>query len=269
MEGRVVWVSGASSGLGRAAAVALKQSGWRVISGARSFKGNEGETDSGIRLPLDVRSGDSVRAFCEQAYSLQGAPDAIVNAAAILTLGPAEETSPDEFQEVMDTILLGAVRLTQAALPMMRAKGGGKIVMLSSVNGLYATPYQGAYTAAKHALEGFSECLMLETRNQGIQVMLVEPGDHSGGAQKYRRKVENVSRLYLESFGRVTTAAARYENLGESPERFGQRLVCVMGKKKLPPRLQVTTLTERLSIMLHDVLPLRLFHRILNAYYKT
>jgi NAD(P)-dependent dehydrogenase (short-subunit alcohol dehydrogenase family) len=269
MAEKVVWVSGASSGLGRAAAAALKAAGWLVIAGARSFVGNEYETDCGTRLPLDVRDADSVRVFCEQAYSLAGAPDAIVNAAAVLTIGPAEETAPEEFLAVMDTVLMGAIRFTQAALPMMRSKGGGKVVMLSSVNGLYATPYQGPYTAAKHALEGYSECLMLETRKQGIQVMLVEPGDHSGGAQKYRGQAEKVSPLYRESLGRVMAAMARDEAQGQSPERFGRRLALVLSRKRLPARLRVLTLKEQLSIVLHDVLPGRWFQRIVTAYFKV
>ncbi len=265
----MVWVSGASSGLGRAAAVALKASGWRVIAGARSFIGNEGETDCGTRLPLDVRSVDSVRVFCEQAFSLAGAPDAVVSAAAILTLGPAEETSPEEFLEVMDTVMLGAVRFTQAALPLMRAKGGGKAVLLSSLNGLMPTPFQGAYVAAKHALEGYAGCLMLETRNQGIQVMLVEPGDHSGGSQKYRGRAAAVSPLYRESMERVIKVIARDEARGPAPERFGRKLARVMGRKKLPVRLRVAKPFEVFVLMARDLLPGRLFRRLHGMYYKV
>lgn len=269
MEGRVVWVSGASSGLGHAAAKALKKSGWRVIAGARSFTGDEGEADFGLPLPLDVRDEASVDAFCTSACSLAGPPDALVNAAAILTLGPAEEIPAEEMMAVMDTVLLGAVRLTRAALPKMREKGGGKIVMFSSLNGLMPTPYQGAYVAAKHALEGFSQCLMLETRGQGIQVMLVEPGDHAGGSKRCRGRIASVSPLYRESLERVSRTIERDEARGQDPDSFGRRLARVMGRDRLPARLKVATLKERTALMLHIILPGRLNQWILADHYKV
>jgi NAD(P)-dependent dehydrogenase (short-subunit alcohol dehydrogenase family) len=269
MGDRVVWVSGSSSGLGRAAAAALKQSGWRVIAGARSFTGEEAEAEYGQALPLDVRDDASVRAFCDQAFALAGPPDALVNAAAILTLGPAEEIPLNELQAVMDTVLMGALRLTRAALPLMRRKGGGKIVMFSSLNGLMPTPFQGAYVSAKHALEGFSECLMLETRGQGIQVMLVEPGDHAGGSQRCRGKTKWVSPLYHHSLERVSGIIAKDEAQGQDPDRFGRRLARVMGRKRLPVRLRAATLKESFALIMHDVLPGRLFLRFLAGYYKV
>ena len=84
MAEKTVWISGASSGLGKAAAKALLADGWQVVSGARSFKGNEETGEFGRTLPLDVRSEQSVSAFCEKALSLYGVPDALVNAAGIL-----------------------------------------------------------------------------------------------------------------------------------------------------------------------------------------
>jgi len=269
MANRVAWVSGASSGLGAAAARALKESGWKVVSGARSFSGQEGETDLGALLPLDVREEASVIGFAHRAAALYGPPDALVNAAGILTLGPVEDTTPEEVQKVLDTILLGTLRVTRAALPLMRENGGGKVVMLSSVNGLMPTPFQGAYVAAKHALEGLSECLALETRGQGIQVMLVEPGDHAGGSKRCRGRIASVSPLYRESLERVSRTIARDEARGQDPDRFGRRLARVMGRDRLPARLKVATLKERTALMLHIILPGRLNQWILADHYKV
>jgi len=269
MANRVAWVSGASSGLGAAAARALKESGWKVVSGARSFSGQEGETDLGALLPLDVREEASVIGFAHRAAALYGPPDALVNAAGILTLGPVEDTTPEEVQKVLDTILLGTLRVTRAALPLMRENGGGKVVMLSSVNGLMPTPFQGAYVAAKHALEGLSECLALETRGQGIQVMLVEPGDHAGGSQRYRGRAQVVSPVYEDSYTRVRAVVARDEAGGGCPAAFGRKLARVLARKRLPARLRVTKIQETAAIVLHDILPGRLFQRFLASYYKV
>lgn len=269
MAGKTVWVSGASSGLGKAAAQALLAQGWQVVSGARSFKGNEETGELGRTLPLDVRSEQSVTAFCEKALSLYGVPDALVNAAGILIMGPAEETSLSEYEAVMDTVFFGSVRLTQAVLPLMREKGGGKIVMLSSVNGLMPTPFQSAYVAAKHALEGYSECLMMEARPHNIQVMIVEPGDHRGGQDKYRASAAAISKAYQDSFTRVRATVHHDESTGGHPEAFGQKLARALSRKKLPARLRVTTLKETAAIILHDILPGRLFARFLAGYYKV
>ena len=269
MSGKTVWVSGASSGLGKAVAKALLSDGWQVVSGARSFQENEETGELGRTLPLDVRSGQSVSAFCEKALSIYGVPDALVNAAGILIMGPAEETSLSEYEAVMDTVFFGSVRLTQAVLPLMREKGGGKIVMLSSVNGLMPTPFQSAYVAAKHALEGYSECLLLETRPHNIQVMIVEPGDHRGGQDKYRASAASISKVYQDSFTRVRQIVHHDESTGGRPEALGRKLAYTLSKQKLPTRLRVTTLKETAAIILHDILPGRLFARFLAGYYKV
>lgn len=269
MAGKVVWLSGASSGLGKAAALALHQDGWQVVAGARSFVDAPDRADGITRLPLDVRDETSVTSFCQRARELHGSPDALVNAAGILIMGPAEETSLTEYQAVLDTILLGTIRLTQQALPLMREKGQGKIIILSSVNGLMPTPFQSAYVAAKHALEGYAECLLLETRRLGIQVMIVEPGDHRGGSMKYRAGAQTVSPVYRDSFDRVRKVVSGDEENGGQPSAFGTKLVKVMNRRRLPTRMRATTLKETAAIVLHDILPGGLFARFLADYYQV
>ena len=154
-----------------------------MIAGARSFE--DGETDGIHRLKLDVTDEESIRRFCGKAQEI-AEPDALVQCAGMLVLGSCEETRTEEYHRVMDTNYLGMVRMNRAILPLMRARGGGKIVLFSSINGLLGIPFQSAYTASKHAIEGYAECLAMETKPFGIQVMLVEPGDHRSGSDKYR-----------------------------------------------------------------------------------
>lgn len=268
MASRVVWVTGASSGLGQSLAAALQNAGWLVVGGARSFPGSEGEGDKGHRLFLDVTDQKSIETFREKAYALAGAPDALVNAAALITLGPAESVAIGELQAVLDAGFLGAVRMAQAVLPMMRKKGSGLIVCISSLNGLMPTPYQGAYVAAKHALEGFFECLMMETQKENIQVMLVEPGDHRGGSKKYRAHAENIPENSRESFERGIAVIARDEAHGSDPNIFARKVARVMGKKKLPFRLRVATPKEYFALVMHDILPGRLYLDMLAQHYR-
>ena len=119
---KTVWVTGASSGLGLHTAMALRDDGWQVIAGARSFTG--GQKDGMTCLPLDVTDENSVRDFCRRAKEI-APPDALVQCAGMLVLGSCEETSVEEFHRVMDTNYLGMVRMNREVLPMMRAAGGG------------------------------------------------------------------------------------------------------------------------------------------------
>ena len=135
----IAYITGASSGLGAYTAQALADAGWTVVAGARSFKA---ETDGRMnRLPLDVTRDDSVRDFMERAKQI-GAPDAVIHCAAVLCFGSCEETALADYARVMETNFLGMVRVNQQVLPLMREKGGGKVVLFSSINGLMGLPFQ-------------------------------------------------------------------------------------------------------------------------------
>ena len=126
---QVVWVSGASSGLGLAAAKAFHRAGYTVVSGARSFTGDRtGEGEEGFRICLDVSSDESVKGFAEEAVSLFGEPDILICCAGVLVLGPCETYSMQEISRVTDTDYYGQVRMIQAALPFMRRRRKGRIL---------------------------------------------------------------------------------------------------------------------------------------------
>lgn len=185
MAKKTVIITGASSGLGLHTAMAFRDAGWQVIAGARSFH-EIGEQDGMLRHPLDVTDEASVSTFIAYATTQAQRIDAVVHCAGILCLGSCEETTADEYSRIMDTDFLGMVRVNRAVLSILRQQGGGRIIMYSSINGLLAVPYQSAYTAAKHAVEGYAEALAMETRRFGIRVCLVEPGDHRSGSDAYR-----------------------------------------------------------------------------------
>jgi NAD(P)-dependent dehydrogenase (short-subunit alcohol dehydrogenase family) len=261
----VVWVSGASSGLGLYTAKALQAAGWQVVGGARSF--SVVEAPGLLQLTLDVDRDDSVEAFCQTALDRFGAPDALVNCAGIVTAGACEDYSMQELKRVMDVNFYGMVRMIQQVLPLMRARGEGRIVNFSSINGLLATPFQGAYTASKHAVEGFSEALRMELAPQHIQVMLVEPGDHRGGQDKYRTQTKQITSSYRNALARTRAVIAKDEANGLDPARLGRKVARAMAKKRLPLRLRVAGLGQHAGVWLHDLLPGRLFTRLLSIYY--
>lgn len=267
---QVVWITGASSGLGLHTAKALAQAGFQVVAGARSFGEEQKHVAGCICLPLDVTNEQSMDQFVKTAVSLCGTPDILINCAGMLILGACESYGREELMQVMETNFLGQAAMISRVLPMMREKGKGRIVNFSSINGLLGIPFQGAYVASKHAIEGYSECLALECRPYGIEVMLVEPGDHQSGARAYRRisRGMNGSSPYQKAFETGTRVIAYDEEHGCAPDALGRKIARVLKRKYIPRRLRIAKMDQRLAVVLHDLLPAWGFDRILSSYYR-
>lgn len=268
-ERKTAWITGASSGLGLSIARAFAEAGWLVIAGARSFE-DAPEHQNLVRLKLDVEDEASCERFAGLAMRLSPRVDALVAAAAVLVLGSCERTGVDEYRRVMDTNFLGAVRMVRRALPAMRRQAQGRIMLMSSVNGLLGIPFQSAYTASKHALEGYAECLAMETQPFGVQVCLVEPGDHRGGSRRTRLTAcrEDEASPYRDAFDRACAAIRRDEDNGLDPDRLGRKVLANVLRPRMRFRLCVAKPDQRLATVLHDVCPARLFFSILNGYYR-
>ena len=265
---KTVWITGASSGLGLHTAMALRDDGWQVIAGARSFSADGPAVEGIACLPLDVTREDSISAFCEKAAAI-ALPDALVQCAGMLVLGSCEETDPEEFRRVMETNYLGMVRVNRAVLSLMRARGGGKIVLFSSINGLLGIPFQSAYTASKHAIEGYAECLSMEVKPFGIQVMLVEPGDHRSGSDKYRPHAAamNDSSPYAAAYDSAVRQIHHDESNGSDPDQLGRKIAKILDRKRIPFRKRIASPDQHLAVYVHRFLGARLNAAILRKYY--
>lgn len=269
MEQQVAWITGASSGLGLHTAQALARNGFRVIAGARSF--GQGKTAEGCHcLPLDVTDEKSMDAFAEEAIRLAGPPDILVNCAGVLVLGACESYAPEEIRRVMETNFFGQAAMISRVMPLMREKGRGRIVNFSSINGLLGIPFEGAYTASKHAVEGYSECLALEAKPFGVEIMLVEPGDHRSGSRAYRGHSKGITddSPYKAAFDLGTAVIAHDEDNGSDPDRLGEKVAKALKKKRLPRRLRIASPDQKFAVILHDLLPNRLFEKIIGSYYQ-
>jgi NAD(P)-dependent dehydrogenase (short-subunit alcohol dehydrogenase family) len=166
-----VLVTGAARAIGAATARVLSERGFEVVATARRPE-LLAEVPASQRLALDVTDEESVRACVEAA----GAIDVLVNNAAISEPGPLERYPIDRFRAVLETNVVGALRMVQAVVPGMRERGSGTVVNVSSVNGRVAGPLGGAYAASKFALEAMSETLHFELGHFGIRVVVIEPG---------------------------------------------------------------------------------------------
>lgn len=171
---KVIFVTGVSSGIGRATAERFARQGHAVFGSVRSLE--KSQPVQGVEfVEMDVRDETSVHRAVHSIMAKAKRIDVLVNNAGGTMLGAVEETSVAEAQTLFDTNVFGALRTSKAVLPHMRAQGSGRIVNVSSVLGFLPAPYMGLYSASKHALEGLSETLDHEVRNLGVRVVLVEP----------------------------------------------------------------------------------------------
>lgn len=178
-----ILVTGATSGLGRAAATLLAEQGYRVFAAGRSSE-RRAALDALARerklaltaIELDVRDDASVDRAMAQIEAAGASVDVLVNNAGLAYVIPVEEIRLADLQQQFETNFFGAVRLTQRVLPSMRARRRGRIINMSSLAGRLALPLFGPYSGSKFALEGMTDALRLEVYPFGIEVVLIEPG---------------------------------------------------------------------------------------------
>jgi 3-oxoacyl-[acyl-carrier protein] reductase len=184
LNGKVAIVTGGSKGIGRGIAEALVRKGINVVISARK----RNEIDKAVQELNTLREGSTtgivadvcnyaqVQALFERAVSLFGGVDILVNNAGIGVFGLVEEMAVEDFRAVIETNVFGVFHCCRLAIPLMRARGGGYIINISSLAGVNAHPKMAAYNASKFGLNGFSEALMQEVRHDGIKVSYIMPG---------------------------------------------------------------------------------------------
>jgi NAD(P)-dependent dehydrogenase (short-subunit alcohol dehydrogenase family) len=183
MASRTWFITGTSRGFGREWAVAALARGDRVVGTARNPSTlddlAEQYPDSFLALPLDVTDRDAVFKIVAQAHDHFGELDIVVNNAGYGHFGMIEEVNEQDARDQIETNLFGALWVTQAALPYLRAQGKGHFLQVSSIGGISAFQGVGLYHASKWGLEGFSQALASEVQDFGIHVTLIEPGGFS------------------------------------------------------------------------------------------
>jgi NAD(P)-dependent dehydrogenase (short-subunit alcohol dehydrogenase family) len=176
-DARVWFVTGSTSGFGRALVDAARGRGERVVATARRPELlTDLEEDDVLVLGLDVTREEAIEPALDAAVERFGRVDVLVNNAGIGFVGALEETSLADLRGVMETMFFGPAALTRAVVPRMRAQASGAIVQISSQGGQVTAPGFSAYCAAKFALEGLSEAVAAEVAPFGVRVLIVEPG---------------------------------------------------------------------------------------------
>jgi NAD(P)-dependent dehydrogenase (short-subunit alcohol dehydrogenase family) len=223
-SGRVVLITGTSSGIGFEAARLLAEHGHRVYATMRDpLRRNAaaadelrraGETSSGeLRvIELDVSDDAAAREAVEEAVTGGGRLDVLVNNAGAMFVGVGEAFTPEQLTRQLDVNVTGPFRMMRAAAPAMRAAGEGLIINVSSTAGRFARPFAAPYHASKWALEGLSQALRYELSVYGVDVVLVEPGPYRTNLQKVAERPDDRARL--------ESLAALVEIQSDMSERF-------------------------------------------------
>jgi len=271
MKSEVIVVTGASSGLGAATASLLAEAGHRVYGASRGSGGSL-EGRSFKPLFMDVTRDDSVATAFASVLRAEERIDALVCCAGSGIAGSVEETSIEEARSQFETNYFGTLRTIKALLPHFRKAGGGRIVVLSSIAGRLGLPFQAFYSSSKFALEGLVEALRLEVGGMGIDVCLVEPGDHRTGFTKARRMVAAYLAAGEGSPYRGLHEGAigqqeRDEAAGKDPLEVARLVARLLGKKRTAVRYTVGPFIQRLAPLLRPLFPQRLFERIIGMIY--
>jgi len=270
---RNLLITGCSSGIGLAAAQTLHGRGWRVFATCRKAEDVARLTGMGLEsLRLDLDDTACIHAAVDEVLARShGRLDALFNNGGYGQTGAVEDLSRQALRAQFETNLFGWVELTNLVIPVMRRQGQGRIVMNSSVLGLAALPYRGAYVAAKFALEGLTDTLRLELQGSGIHVSLIEPGPI---ATRFRENALAHFRRHINVAASVHRAAyeaqlERLEKPGPAapftlpPSAVVDKLIHALESRRPRARYYVTVPTHLIGHV-RRLLPTRALDRLLR-----
>ncbi|HUF86535.1 MAG TPA: SDR family NAD(P)-dependent oxidoreductase [Thermohalobaculum sp.] len=270
---RTILITGASSGIGHHLAQALKARGWQVLASCRKPADCARLEAEGLASPrIDYEDPESIETgFAEALGRTGGRLDALFNNGAYALPGALEDVPVAGLRQIFEANFFGWHELTRRAIPVMRAQGHGRIVMNSSVLGFGYVRIRGAYTATKHALEGYTDTLRLELGGTPIRVILLEPGPirtkfRLNARAHYERWIDRENSAWADFYRdvvdpRLFGEASKPDPFELGPEATTRKLIHALESRRPRPRYYVTTPTYIVG-MLKRLLPTGLLDRI-------
>ena len=264
---KIVLVTGASSGIGKAIATFLSKKGYIVYGTSRTIK-NEKDFLFKI-IALDVIKVDTIRTAVAYILEKEGRLDVLVNNAGMGITGPVEETPTDEMRAVFNTNLFGAIDVMKAVLPQMRKQNSGTIINITSIAGYMGLPFRGLYSATKGALEIVTEATRMEVKNFGIELVNVAPGDFATNiaAGRYHTPVFENS-AYKEDYQTNLDLMDAHVGGGMDPLEMAKVVYKITRTKHPKIHYKVGSFMEKFSIVLKRILPDKVYEKLLMNHYK-
>ena len=266
---KVVLITGASSGIGKACAEHLVAQGHIVYGTSRKLQ--ESALDNLYFLQCEVTNKASVEACVAHILNEQKRLDVVMNNAGVGIVGALELTTKEEFDFQMKTNFEGMFNVCSVVTPVFREQRSGTIINVSSVGGVMGLPFQGLYSASKFAIEGYSEALRLELHPFKINVVLIQPGDFNTGFTSSRMVSEATKQHkdYKDQFATTLKIIEDNENGGSDPIKIARLIGRIVAKDKTGFRYPVGNIIERLSIFVKRIVPGRFYQWILRQYYQV
>lgn len=267
---KVVFITGASSGIGEAIATRLSKHGYSVYGTSR-YEVDDTNLNFTF-LQLDVRNEESIHQAINKVIEKEGRIDVLINNAGLGMIGALEDTTIEESKSIFETNVFGMLAVCNAVIPYMRKNKSGIIINTSSIAGQVGLPYRGVYNATKHAIEGFSEALSMELRPFNIKVIILEPGDfrtNINSNRKISKKSLDPSSPYFVSFNRTKEQVFEEVDTAWPPEKIARDVERIINYRYPRLRFISAPLKQKLSIIMHKVLPARLFELLISSFYKV
>jgi short-subunit dehydrogenase len=262
----VALVTGATSGIGELAASALVKAGFQVVGTGRDT--SETKLRDGITfVDLDVTSDDSVADTVAHVIARFGRIDVLVNNAGMGSAGATEESSLGQDWKVFDVNVFGVLRMTKAVLPKMRAQGSGRIINISSIFGFIPAPFMASYSAAKHAIEGYSESVDHEVREHGIRVLIVEPAGTRTRFDDNTAQPDNPLPAYAAARRIVGDVVATAVNDGDDPALVAVAVVAAATDSRPKLRYPASPMARRLAVV-RRLAPAAVFDKQIRKFNK-
>jgi len=262
---KIIFITGASSGIGLACARYLSEQGYVVFGSGRTKNKQQVPYH---HLQMDVTNQASIRAAVQCIYDKAGRIDLLINNAGTGIAGSVADTSVEEAQQQFDTNFFGVLRVCQEVVPQMKTQGQGMIINMSSIGGLIGLPYQGLYCASKFALEGASRAMRMELTSYNIKVVLINPGDFQTSFSANR----SIIRKYLDAppaqFSRTLATINKDEQNGGNPEKIARLIEKIIWKRNPKTNYMVGSLAEIVFARLMHILPAKVTEGILSSHYK-
>jgi len=262
--GNSILITGASSGIGLAAAELFARNGFTVYAASRHC--DESAQGPIINIKMDVCDEASVLR-ARDIIEARGGVGILLHCAGMGIAGAAEDTPEEAVRAQFEVNYFGVLRVNRIFLPMLRGRGGGLVLLMSSVAGQVPLPYQSHYSATKYALDTYAESLRMEGAQFGLRTALIEPGDTKTGFTGARRMAVPEGSPYAANCEAAVARMAKDEQNGAAPETAA-RAALKLAQKKNPPVRVTVGVAYKLVIFLRRVLPARLFESVLSSMYR-
>lgn len=268
MNRKVVLITGGSSGIGNSIGRYLVQKGYVVYGTTRNVHKYPDFKDFNL-LQMDVRDTESITNAFKKVINKEGSVDVVINNAGVGITGAIEETPTEEILNVFSTNFNGPINVIKGVLPYMREQNSGLIINITSIAGYMGLPYRGIYSATKGALSIITETLRMETKDFGVQITSLAPGDFvtNIAAGRYHSPILENS-PYKIPYSKTLKAIDADVDKGEDPIMVAKTVLKIINTPKPKVHYTVGSFLQKISIKLKKILPSKVYEKILLRHSK-